>query len=243
MKKRDLEKKLAQAGENFVPDVLNEVVKNSPQQPNGEVIALSACNKQNKKMRIAIVTACILIFLISLSTGGYFFINADDSFIYVDINPSVMLTLNKVGNVKSVTAKNLDAEALISGKSFSGLTVDQTIDEILQLALDKNYIDNLSEDNEIMLSVYNNNEKKAKKQLNKINNSANKFLGGKGINCKIDNEIGNKKECEKASHQGISPAKLKIINAIIAIDDAYKVDTLKTYSVKELRNLLKSLTK
>ena len=70
------------------------------------------------------------------------------SFVSLDINPSVELTLDKNNNVLSVYAANEDAQVLLYGENdIVGMTVEEAVDKITSLAIELGYI---NEDNEVV---------------------------------------------------------------------------------------------
>ncbi|MEG1791610.1 MAG: hypothetical protein RR033_02220 [Clostridia bacterium] len=244
MKKREIEKMLIKSSDKFVPNVLDKVIASNITQPiESDVIALKRHNNPNRTKIFVTAVLATFVFLFGILTGGHFYFRADDSIVYIDINPSIELTLNRTGKVKSASAKNADAETLLAGQSLNGLNLEDAVERILELAVEQNYIDSASDNNEIMLSIYNKDLKKADRQMEKLNKRASRFFDSKGIKCKVDKETGNKKDNEKATQQGISPAKLKLIESIIAADSSYTIASLKDYSIKDLQKLLKELTK
>lgn len=70
------------------------------------------------------------------------------SFVSVDINPEVELTLNAENEVVSVYAANEDAQVLLYGElDLTGMDVDAAIETLIDLAVEQGY---LSEDNHVV---------------------------------------------------------------------------------------------
>ena len=51
--------------------------------------------------------------MLAVSIGGYSYIQTPVSYVSIDVNPSVELTLNRVDRVISATAFNGDGEAVL----------------------------------------------------------------------------------------------------------------------------------
>lgn len=62
------------------------------------------------------------------------------SYVQVDVNPSVALSLDAGGNVLSVYAENEDAQVLLYGEDLVGKSAEEAIDAIAQLSVDLGYI-------------------------------------------------------------------------------------------------------
>lgn len=71
-----------------------------------------------------------------------------DSFVSLDINPEITLTLDENGVVLTVVGENEDAQVLLYGEAtLVGLSVDEAIEKITALATELGY---LSEDNSVV---------------------------------------------------------------------------------------------
>ena len=100
------------------------------------------------KKSIGKVTACCLA---AAMTGAFGLIGVgcapqDEavSYVQVDVNPSLALSLDAGGDVLSVYAENEDAQVLLYGEDLTGLSAEDAIDKIAQLSVDLGYI---NEDN------------------------------------------------------------------------------------------------
>ncbi|MEG1608679.1 MAG: hypothetical protein RR348_02310, partial [Clostridia bacterium] len=172
MKKREIEKKLMIAADNFVPNIADNLVNTTAQYSINENVALLARGNVNKKKIVVIAVAILLVFICGMAIASGLYLNSDDSYVYIDINPSVQLTINKVGYVKKVVARNDDAEEFLKGNNLKGLSLEKAVDSVITLAVEKKFIDDKSEKNEISLSVFNKNKTKAEKQMENVNNNA-----------------------------------------------------------------------
>lgn len=91
---------------------------------------------------IKIIFSFILLLVLSLSIYGC----KDDSgekfsnaYITIDINPSIEIITNDEGLVEQVNPLNYDAEILLSESDFTGKTVEEVVETIINLALEAGY--------------------------------------------------------------------------------------------------------
>lgn len=110
------------------------------------------------------VAASVLVVVIVASVCGVYFTNLSNQPVVtlettcyeVDINPSVLITADKDGNVIHIAAQNEDADIVLSGKAFDNYT-DMTAEECMQTFILESaklgFIDCASKDNKIKVSV------------------------------------------------------------------------------------------
>lgn len=110
------------------------------------------------------VAASVLVVVIVASVCGVYFTNLSNQPVVtlettcyeVDINPSVLITADKDGNVIHIAAQNEDADIVLSGKAFDNYT-DMNAEECMQTFILESaklgFIDCTSKDNKIKVSV------------------------------------------------------------------------------------------
>lgn len=110
------------------------------------------------------VAASVLVVVIVASVCGVYFTNLSNQPVVtlettcyeVDINPSVLITADKDGNVIHIAAQNEDADIVLSGKAFDNYT-DMNAEECMQTFILESaklgFIDCASKDNKIKVSV------------------------------------------------------------------------------------------
>ncbi|HOS69883.1 MAG TPA: anti-sigma factor domain-containing protein, partial [Bacillota bacterium] len=124
--------------------------------------------------RLAGLAACFMA-CIFLSTGVYAYYTPC-SYVSVDINPSLSLSLNRFERVISVNPLTEDAVDLIKdAKSLKNQNIDTALSEIIKTASDKGYIDEETED-EIVVIVSAKNPKQEKKLEETVAKTAEKEL-------------------------------------------------------------------
>ncbi len=182
------------------------------------------------------VAVCCFVFIISIfSFLG--FANEDYMQVYVDVNPSISLSVNRFGKVVNTNAVNDDAEAMLGNINFNGMNADDAMEEILILLGNEGYLD----DAELFITTKCKNEKQAAKMQEKLHARSENVKHEKNFNCQINQGHFSEEEKEYAKEHGISPVKYNIILQIIEKDDSYTVDSLKDKAMKELKDILKSL--
>ena len=237
MRKKDIEKILINSADSFVPNCLDKVLEKTKfitPVENNIVIkpALSFFR------RFAIALSCVLVLMIA-GVGGYFgYMNQDYQTIYMDINPSMAVTIDHFEKVKEVVYLNDDSEKLFSDFKPEGKSIDEVMQQFIDECNEKGIF---ATNSTLYISLYGKNQSKAQEALDKLNNRANQILNEKKIESKVEKNKINKEEKKNAENQKISPAKLRLINMIINQTQEYSEEKLKEMTMHELKTIVDEL--
>lgn len=143
-----------------------------------------------KKKIITILTLCLsLIMVLPLFACGPAQEGPSkaETFVSLDINPAIELTLDDKNNVVSIRGTNEDGQVLLYGQTnLTGKNVEEVVDKITDLAIELGYI---TEDNKVVsTSVSAKTEEKAQAVLNKVNAKITASAGEADISISIDGE-------------------------------------------------------
>ena len=171
----------------------------------------------------------IIICLVIITGGIIYFINNNRivSSITLDINPSIIINLDKDNKVVNVKPLNNDAKDIISNK-YNNKNLDEVFDLLITDIIDKGY----NNDNNIDVILYTDGNIKNEDIANKI-----EFVfGKKDIHTEviIIEEI-TKEDKELAKKYNISPAKASYIKSIKEDNEKVILEDLVNNSVSELK--------
>lgn len=122
------------------------------------------------KKLVSILLSTLLALTLGLSLIGCSTEKAEaTSFVGIDINPSIELTLDQNDKVMSIRGTNEDGQVLLYGESsFEGLSVDIAIERITDLAVELGYLTE-DENSVVNTTVSSKNEQLANKLKDKVN--------------------------------------------------------------------------
>ena len=177
----------------------------------------------------------------TLFIGGVGLYNENYQTIYIDVNPSVALKLNRFDRVVEVEYLNDDAKNLLSNVDLKGCDVEEALETVLSKCDAAGFV---REDSEIYISATSKEEESSEKLLSKLKGKA-ESMKGDDPEKKYTVSTYNTKEEEKEKFEKskISPAKDKMIHEIVDIDDDYDDDDyeeLKGKSMYELSHMKKN---
>ncbi|NLJ57907.1 MAG: hypothetical protein GX339_03575 [Tissierellia bacterium] len=157
-----------------------------------------------------------------------------DSEIYIDVNPGVQITTNRRDDVIKLLPINDEAAEIVKDIEFKGKEIEIVTGEIVDSLIDNNYI---SEDDDVMLlSVYNKDLEKSKRQVREINDTIHKKLDDNHKNPILLSQSIDKSNTvdEFAKKYGVSVGKMTFIRNMIILNPELKTEELVDLSLSRL---------
>ena len=191
-----------------------------------------------RKPILAVAMIALLVCTCSLGAAGLYF--EDYESVYVDTNPSIELVLNRFERIHEVVYHNEDAQRVFADVELKGMRAEDGMETIIDALFAQGYI---TEDAEICISTSSKKNADTQKLLEKMTEKAQKKAQSNGCNANFSSEKLSKQEIEQAKEQNISPAKLKRIQAIRALDPSYTEEQLAEMDINTLSKLYKELSR
>ena len=185
--------------------------------------------RKKKKPILAIIF--VILFLLAAVFGAiyYYEFNKIVAVVTMDINPSVSLSLNKMGKVIKAEGINEDGKKLLEDNKLKGKSLENAIENISDLVIDNGYFSN--ENNHILVNV----EGEIKKDISKILTNE---IKEKKIECKIIFQDLSDSSKENASKYGISENKASYIEEVIKDNEDITFEDLKDKSINEINKFI-----
>ena len=187
--------------------------------------------------RLAGAAACFLACIL-LSTGVYAYYTPY-SYVSVDINPSISLSLNRFERVISANPLTEDAINIVNNaKNLKNQDIDRALSKIIKSASDEGYIDQEKE-NQIMVVVSTKNPKQEKELKDKVTSAASKELVKVSKNYGVTVEKTSVESYKTALSNKVSPGKEILGDKLRELIPEIKDEEVKNMSVKEAVKLIK----
>lgn len=171
--------------------------------------------------RLCAMAASLVI--VCAGIGSYF---VPAGYVSIDINPSLMMTLNMYNRVIDVTSFNDDARALLSKTDIKGKSAEESVEMLINSSEEIGYINDNNRD--VILEVVPG--------IRKPN-----MDGIKHRNIEITNEIADRETLRISQNIGVSIAKVKAIEEYTEKnggDMRSNAAKFNDKSVKEIRNIM-----
>lgn len=168
---------------------------------------------------------------------------AADGYAYmaIDINPTVEFVL-QADKVVSVDAVNDDAAVLVSEEELVGMTAEEAAETVVELAEDLGYLNEENDDVKITVAADDETYEEALKE--KVKLGAKRGSDRAKVNCEPRNADSRKEKKLKAEnpelYEGLTPAKVRIIEAIMRYDDTMTYEIGAEMTFEELAETLEN---
>lgn len=185
-----------------------------------------------KKRFVAAAAGVALAFTLCAGMVGLY--NEDFQTLYIDINPSVALKLNRFERVIGVEFLNEEAKALLADTKLVGCDAENALKTVISACDSAGYV---NQEGEIYISAASKEEKTSEKLLQKLKGTAEKIKPEDNETYSVSTYNAKEEEKEEIKKSDISPAKYKIIKDIVDEDERYRMEDLKNKPMHELKDL------
>lgn len=186
--------------------------------------------RENMKIKnnYKLVLAGVLVLLICFG----FYYNNPTSYVSLDINPSILLSVNRFDKVVKVEALNDDASKVISDLKLYNTDVTDAVNKIVNEANNLGFVKD--EEEAILVSTYCDNTEKQDKLQQKIHQNLEKNLNKNGIGSLIIDMTLTNEDALKANEYGVSEAKILFVKKAIEQNPESKFEDLIYLPIREI---------
>lgn len=244
--RKDLKEKIRNAFEEETPDRKRDVltaIEGETQYP-----ALPESKRRSFFLKgLAVAAGCLAFFCFGLLSGILVpeqkqTVAKADTFVYLDVNPSLELSLDKNDRVLSCTAANEDAETVLGEMELKGVELKTAVNAIVGSMYINGYL--TAEDNSVLISVDVGKNRDEAEFLTYITAQVNEVFAKAEMQCSIiaQSVEADEELVQRAKEKGVSVGKLHLVDKMIDGLEEFNeenVGELVEMSIKEL-NLLYS---
>ncbi|ODU56268.1 MAG: hypothetical protein ABT01_04260 [Clostridium sp. SCN 57-10] len=138
---REIEARLARAVDALLPDLCAQAASAPLHTSSAEADVISFSSPVRSApliRRVAAACACAVL----LCAAGAFSLLCPAAYIGIDVNPSIELTTNLFDRVLTATARNADAEEVLSGLRLRNVDLDTAVSAIIGSIVQHEYLKN-----------------------------------------------------------------------------------------------------
>jgi len=192
--------------------------------------------------RFLLLTLVLLLIVVV----GYFaipiLVNAN-SYVVIDINPSVEFVINRNDIVTQVNALNEEGEIILQGETFVDMTIEDATAKVIEIALALGYLDpNATETdpNALMVTAYNGSMITKNRIKSRIENRLNNYFSDNGIWGVVLSAEDIEDIVAEAETYNLSVGKYRLIKSVQNSTSEYTFEQLSAMTTEELMNLVVS---
>ncbi|MGM9645761.1 MAG: hypothetical protein ACI3XS_03635 [Eubacteriales bacterium] len=248
--RKELKEKIKNAFAGETPDLGDRIISACEKETQLSEYKESAKNKKSQKTlvlrRLAAVAACLALFVSGLFAGYMIPENQPaasvETLVYLDVNPSLELSLDEYNRVVSCTAINDDAKNVLSEMNLEGVELKTALNAIVGSMYVKGYLNKT--DNSMLISVDTKDSDNTNGFLSYITDKVNEVFSDSDMECSIIAQGVKADEDLKhrAEKQGVSVGKMHLLDKMVDSMDEFdenSISYLSGMSIKEL-NLIYS---
>lgn len=243
MKEKDIIKQLKNEVDLIVPDN-KEIIKS--RLGIYEVKQEKHFSYKKPLAALSLVFALVLGFIIFKPSKNINLVGT--TYLSIDVNPSIELTVNNNLIVTSCLPKNNKAKALLVDQQFVGKSIDEVTNILVSLFNEAGYLSITNKYNAVMVTAINEDKKTHDYIEEKVSGNINHFFSQNYIFGVVVNgqNVSNITLEEQAAQYNISLGKMQLINTILSLynrndTNVPSIEQLKDKSIASLNELLEEL--
>lgn len=222
------------------PGELDTILARCAGEKEGSTVVMMQSKPVNRALRCAAALAAVFALLIGggVSVRAYQANYAVASTVSLDVNPSIEITVNEKERVLAVTPKNDDAAAVVGEMDFAGSSIEVTVNALIGSMLRGGYLDDMAD--AILVSVDSSNTKAGQALQEKLTETIRLIMQEAAFEGQllIRQIEANKALIEMAEQNHITVGKAQMIEAILALNNAYSAEELANWPIGALSTLL-----
>lgn len=236
LSERQINDHIRRAASAMTPKYAEELWEKPVEKADGDAWFLDGTKQKRKRplrryMRwTALAAACFAIVFIS----WFQLFHMTDATVYLDVNPSVSVDVNRMGRVLDTAADNEDGRILLDQMNLRNADIDAAMSELLTSMVRHGYLSRAQ--NTLLLSVSGRNEKRTEALRQRISSDAEQALStllGQGIILE-QNVDPDEAADEISEHYGITPGKAALILKLLKDQPSWDLKELAGMPMADL---------
>lgn len=192
-----------------------------------------------KKFKL-VLTFIALFAVVGLIVGCSTTAQAEDSYVTLDINPSVELIVSPKDKVIYANPLNEDAEVLLVDLDLIGMDLEEAIDLIIETSIELGYIEADAEtETYVSVQTINSDEAIQERVQQKVKEHVNKSFENRGMFGKAKDKEFNQDFLNEAETYGVNPGFLFLAKEAVALSDDLLLEDAVLLTRAELLDIVK----
>ena len=236
LSERQINDHIRRAASAMTPKYAEKLWEQPVEKADGDAWFLDGTKPKSKRplrryMRwTALAAACFAIVFIS----WFQLFHMTDATVYLDVNPSVSIDVNRMGRVLDTAADNEDGRILLDQMNLKNADIDAAMNALLSSMVRHGYLSRAQ--NTLLLSVSGRNEKRTEALRQRISADAEQALStllGQGIILEQNVDPDDAVE-EISEHYGITPGKAALILKLLKDQPSWDLKELAGMPMTDL---------
>ena len=189
------------------------------------------------------ITAALVLLAVGGLCGAYLFRGGEKggaATIWLDVNPSIEITVDENEEILEVTGKNEDGRQVIGDMNFAGSSLEVTVNALIGAMHRQGFLN--EDDNSILVSVSSDDAQRAAALESKLNDDINQMMQTESFRGSVLSQTVAEDDqlTQLAESYGITLGKAQLIQQILDKNPQHTFDSLVGLNVNELNLLVAS---
>lgn len=241
MDEQQMEQRIRTAMDHAAPDTLDQILASCRCPAERTCIPLPSAKPKRKKRWASLAIAAVLaVMCCGAGVLRWMNLNAVDSIITLDVNPSLSMEVSAREKVLDVTALNDDAVTILDGMDLRGTDLDVAVNAIIGSMLRTGYLSDIQ--NAILVSVENQDTARSAQLQQQITDAISAVFQSSPLEpAVLSQTVTEDADLSALAQQyGISLGKATLIQEVIAQDATLTFADLAPLSVNEIALITQS---
>lgn len=237
MTRKEMKQSLKNAVLTATPDVLGEILA---VQNDYAVVEFKKESKPKSHISFR-MASCAIAAAFMLIIGVFYMVQPTvDSIVSIDVNPGIELSVDPQDTIVKYRALNDDAVKVLDGMNLQGTDLGTAANLIIDSMIKTGYLSADSPENTILISVANDDARKAQRLQDKLTTNVDNTLKQNNAHAVIlqQNETLTDDIKSFAKDNNISVGKADFVKKLANTDENLKSQELAVMSIKELASLV-----
>jgi hypothetical protein len=186
------------------------------------------------------VLSFVFLFAAIFAIIGCTEVSANDTYVTLDINPSIELIVNRRDKVIYANALNEDGEVLLATLDLIGMKVEDAIDLIIETATNLGYIDPEAEETYVSVTAISKDTAFGDQVRDRIKEHINNAFAKRYMMGKAQDKAFTPEFVAEAESYGVTPGFLFMVKSALVADDELLIEDALLLTPAELQAIIRS---
>jgi len=166
-------------------------------------------------------------------------VSADETYVTIDINPSIELVVSPREKVIYANPLNADGELLLANLDLIGLNLDDAVDLIIAESISLGFIDVDSDETIVSVSSISDNSELGETIRDRVKEHINESFMKRAMMGRAQDKGFTPEFVAEAQGYGVTPAFLALAKSVTVVDDTILLEDALLMTQQELIDILK----
>jgi hypothetical protein len=186
------------------------------------------------------VLSFVFLFAAIFAIIGCTEVSANDTYVTLDINPSIELIVNRRDKVIYANALNEDGEVLLADLDLIGMNAEDAIDLIIETATQLGFIDPDAEETYVSVTAISKDSAFGDQVRDRIKAHINNAFAKRYMMGKAQDKAFTPEFVAEAESYGVTPGFLFMVKSALIADDELLIEEALLLTPEELQTIIKT---